>query len=78
MPIPAKPRPLPGQSFNIFWALVHQAAPDAGETSKWGMPFFTHQCQPLAMMAAFKAHAGVGIFDVTPMGNGDSMANITS
>ncbi|OYU15618.1 MAG: hypothetical protein CFE37_04645 [Alphaproteobacteria bacterium PA4] len=54
--------------------LVHAAVPDAGETIKWGMPFFDFQGRPLAMMAAFKAHAGFGIFDGTPMPkNGDGM-----
>nr|WP_310523721.1 YdeI/OmpD-associated family protein [Polymorphobacter sp.] len=50
--------------------LVHGAVPAAGETIKWGMPFFELEGRPLAMMAAFKAHAGVGIFDGTPMASG--------
>lgn len=55
--------------------LVHQAVPEASETIKWGMPFFAHDGQALAMMAAFKAHAGFGIFDGTPMGSGEGMGN---
>lgn len=54
-------------------SLVHDAVPDAGETIKWGMPFFEVQRRPLAMMAAFKGHAGLGIFDGTPMGTGEGM-----
>lgn len=53
--------------------LVHAAVPEATETIKWGMPFFEHQRRPLAMMAAFKGHAGLGIFDGTPMGKGEGM-----
>ncbi|MEY2882718.1 MAG: hypothetical protein RL490_442 [Pseudomonadota bacterium] len=53
---------------------VAAAVPDASETIKWSMPFFTYRGRPLAMMAAFKAHAGFGIFDGTPMPkNGDGM-----
>lgn len=55
---------------------VHQAIPGVTETMKWGMPFFTIDGRPLAMMAAFKAHAGVGIFDGTPTGSGDGMGNL--
>ena len=43
--------------------LVHKHMPDAGETIKWGMPFFELAGRQLAMMAAFKAHVGLGIFD---------------
>lgn len=53
--------------------LVHAAVPEATETIKWGMPFFEHQRRPLAMMAAFKGHAGFGIFDGSPMGKGEGM-----
>lgn len=56
-----------------FRSLVHVAAPAAGETIKWGMPFFEHDKRPIAMMAAFKAHAGIGIFDGSPMAGGDGM-----
>lgn len=53
--------------------LVHRAVPDVSETIKWGMPFFELEGRPLAMMAAFKAHAGLGIFDGTPMASGAGM-----
>lgn len=56
-----------------FRGVVHGAAPIAAETIKWGMPFFTYRARPLAMMAAFKAHAGIGIFDGTLVANGDGM-----
>jgi len=56
--------------------LVLQAIPDAQETMKWSMPFFTLAGRDLAMMAAFKAHAGVGIFDGSPMGGGEAMGNV--
>jgi len=56
-----------------FRALVHKAHPATDETIKWGMPFFVHDGRVLAMMAAFKAHAGIGIFDGTPMSGGEGM-----
>lgn len=37
--------------------LVHETAPAAEETIKWGMPHFTVGGRILAGMAAFKAHA---------------------
>lgn len=57
-------------------AAVHDAVPGAGETIKWGMPFFTLNGRDLAMMAAFKAHAGVGVFDGSPMAGGGGMGNL--
>ena len=42
---------------------------------KWSMPFFTLNGRDVAMMAAFKAHAGVGIFDGSVMGGGEAMGN---
>ncbi len=53
--------------------LVHATIPGATETIKWGMPFFEHGGKRLAMMAAFKAHVGLGIFDGSPMASGDGM-----
>lgn len=53
--------------------LIHVSVPDAIETIKWGMPFFEHGGRRLAMMAGFKAHVGLGIFDGTPMGSGEGM-----
>ncbi len=54
-------------------SLVHTILPAATETVKWGMPFFQLDGRDLAMMAAFKAHAGVGIFDGSLMATGDGM-----
>jgi uncharacterized protein YdeI (YjbR/CyaY-like superfamily) len=56
--------------------LVHRAVPEATETMKWSMPFFSLNDRDIAMMAAFKAHAGVGIFDGLPMGGGEAMGNL--
>lgn len=56
-----------------FRSLVHRADPSAAETIKWGMPFFEHGGKVLAMMAAFKAHAGIGIFDGSVMSGGEGM-----
>jgi uncharacterized protein YdeI (YjbR/CyaY-like superfamily) len=41
--------------------LVHEGCPEAEETIKWGMPFFTHH-GILCMMAAFKAHCAFGFW----------------
>lgn len=43
-------------------ALVHRGCPGAGETIKWGMPFFTCGGSILCMMAAFKAHCAFGFW----------------
>lgn len=40
------------------------------------MPFFTLHGHNISMMAAFKAHAGVGIFDGSPMVGNDDMGNL--
>lgn len=56
-------------------AAVHEAVPAATETMKWSMPFFTLNGRDVAMMAAFKAHAGVGVFDGSAMGGGEAMGN---
>jgi uncharacterized protein YdeI (YjbR/CyaY-like superfamily) len=56
-----------------FRDVLHSVAPEAVETIKWGMPFFEHKGRPIAMMAAFKAHAGIGIFDGSPMAGGEGM-----
>lgn len=61
---------------NQVRAAVHSAVPEAAETVKWGMPFFTVNGRDVAMMAAFKAHAGVGIFDGSAMGGGEAMGNV--
>jgi hypothetical protein len=56
--------------------LVHTRFPQATEAIKWSMPFFELDGRALAMMAAFKAHAGIGIFDDVPMAKGDGMGNV--
>lgn len=53
--------------------LVHASVPEVTETMKWSMPFFELGGRRLAMMASFKAHVGLGIFDGTPMGSGEGM-----
>ncbi|HEY7810476.1 MAG TPA: YdeI/OmpD-associated family protein [Allosphingosinicella sp.] len=42
--------------------VVREAAPEAEETIKWGMPHFTVGGRILAGMAAFKAHATFGLW----------------
>jgi uncharacterized protein YdeI (YjbR/CyaY-like superfamily) len=42
--------------------LVHEAAPEAEETIKWGMPHFTVGGRIMAGMAGFKAHATLGLW----------------
>ncbi len=42
-------------------AAVHAACPAVEESIKWGMPAFGYKGRPLANMAAFKAHATVGL-----------------
>ena len=61
---------------NEVRAAVHAAVPDAVEAMKWSMPFFTLHGRDVAMMAAFNAHAGVGIFDGSPMAGMDGMGNL--
>lgn len=41
--------------------LVHEAAPEAEETIKWGMPHFTVGGRILSGMGAFKAHVTFGL-----------------
>lgn len=43
-------------------ATVRRAVPDAGETIKWGRPFFVHDARILAMMAAFTRHCIFGFW----------------
>jgi hypothetical protein len=42
--------------------VVHQACPEAVETIKWSMPFFTYRDASLCHMAAFKAHCAFGFW----------------
>ena len=46
---------------NHWRALIHKDCPDAEETTKWGMPFFTRKAL-LSNMAAFKAHCAFGFW----------------
>lgn len=50
--------------------VVHATCPDAVETMKWSRPFFDYRGQPLCMMAAFKAHAGFGVWRRSAAGAG--------
>jgi hypothetical protein len=69
----AKAEPFSRPILEYIRRLVHAHAPDATETMKWSMPFFELGGQRLAMMASFKAHVGLGIFDGTSMGEGEGM-----
>lgn len=46
---------------NHWRALIHRECPDAEETIKWGMPFFTRKAL-LSNMAAFKGHCAFGFW----------------
>ena len=53
--------------------IVHEAAPAVEETVKWSMPHFTYNGRLFAGMAAFKAHATFGLWEV-----GDMLGETTS
>jgi uncharacterized protein YdeI (YjbR/CyaY-like superfamily) len=56
--------------------VVHEAAPEAAETIKWGMPHFTVSGRILAGMAAFKAHTTFSLPGVrTPGSNEPAMGH---
>jgi hypothetical protein len=40
-------------------ALIAAAAPDAGATLKWGMPFYTRGDEMMCAVAAFKSHVNL-------------------
>lgn len=67
----AKAAPFARPILEHIRAQVHAAIPEAAETMKWSMPFFDLNGRQLAMMAGFKAHVALGIFDGTPMGKGE-------
>jgi uncharacterized protein YdeI (YjbR/CyaY-like superfamily) len=69
----AKAEPFARPILEYIRHLVQASVPGAAETMKWSMPFFDLNGQRLAMMAGFKAHVGLGIFDGTPMGEGQGM-----
>ncbi len=52
-------------------ATVHSALPETDETIKWGMPFFVHQGEPLANMAAFKQHCALRFWHGTQVADTD-------
>jgi uncharacterized protein YdeI (YjbR/CyaY-like superfamily) len=43
-------------------ALIHEVCPEAEESLKWSMPFFSYKAAPMCMMAAFKQHCGFGFW----------------
>ena len=57
-------------------ARVHAACPDAVETIKWGMPFFTLNGRPLANMAAFKEHASFGFWNRADLAREEALAEL--
>jgi uncharacterized protein YdeI (YjbR/CyaY-like superfamily) len=63
-------------------SVVHQTCPEAVETMKWSMPFFTYRDANLCHMAAFKAHCAFGFWrgkeidDLPEVELGASMGNI--
>jgi len=48
--------------------VMHVACPQAVETIKWGFPHFTYKGKLLAGMAAFKAHASLGLWHMGDKG----------
>jgi uncharacterized protein YdeI (YjbR/CyaY-like superfamily) len=42
--------------------VVHETCPEAAETMKWSLPFFTYRDASLCHMAAFKAHCAFGFW----------------
>ena len=45
--------------------VLHEAGPELEETIKWGMPHFTYKGRLFAGMAAFKAHATLGLWQAS-------------
>lgn len=58
----AKAAPFAQPILTHLRALVHDHAPGAEETLKWGVPHFVLNGQNLAGMAAFKGHATFGFW----------------
>ena len=54
--------------------VMHRARPDLDEAIKWSIPFFVLNGQPIANMAAFKAHAAFGFWRREAVGGGSSEA----
>ncbi|HTU11293.1 MAG TPA: YdeI/OmpD-associated family protein [Allosphingosinicella sp.] len=49
-------------------ALIHEACPECEETLKWSMPTFMYKGKILAGLAAFKAHATLGFWNESVLG----------
>jgi len=58
----AKAQPFARPILEHVRRLMHIACPAAVETIKWGFPHFTYKDKLLAGMAAFKAHASLGLW----------------
>lgn len=58
----AKAAPFARPILRRIRAAVHAACPEAEETLKWSMPFFTVGGRNLCFMAAFRTHAAFGFW----------------
>jgi len=58
----AKAQPFAQPILTHIRAVMHAACPEAEETIKWGMPFWDYKGRVMASMAAFKAHASMGLW----------------
>jgi uncharacterized protein YdeI (YjbR/CyaY-like superfamily) len=58
----AKAAPFARPILEHLRAVVHGACPEAQESLKWGMPFFSYRDAPMCMMAAFRQHCGFGFW----------------
>lgn len=57
-----KSQPFAQEILNYLRQTVHEFCPEAEETTKWGMPFFTYQGKNLCSAAAFKTHCAFGFW----------------
>jgi uncharacterized protein YdeI (YjbR/CyaY-like superfamily) len=58
----AKAQPFAQPILAHIRTIVHAACPEVEETIKWSMPFFDYKGRILGSMAAFKAHASMGLW----------------
>ena len=58
----AKAQPFAIPILTQIRAVVHAACPDVEETITWGMPFWSYKGRVMGSMAAFKAHASMGLW----------------
>jgi len=58
----AKAQPFAQPILTHIRNVMHAACPDAEETIKWGMPFWDYKGRIMGSMAAFKAHASMGLW----------------